>query len=406
MKNVVSNIQVLRAVAAQSVATYHLQPMINASFGTDLKLPVGAVGVDIFFVISGFIMFYTNRYNDRAAHDFLANRFIRIVPLYWLATGCIATLFILGFHPNGLHYLTPEIFVRSLIFIRSDFPDGRTDLVLSLGWTLIYEIFFYILFAATLATSSLKLRLLIINLLFVVAVTVRFAFETFSGTAPFLCSSILFEFGFGCGLATLYLNWNPTPSRRLLIVATATLVFGIALSIQGATFHQERLDELRVLYFGIPALLIVSAALLYERIGRRITNRSALLLGAASYSLYLFHPILLQSTVKFTAHLLPSNSSISPILAALLASVVAIAASIIIYLQIEQRILRGGHKFAAKLHRKRAIPVSLANTPQNRQLSIAASPTTSTLPDLDSRPPPSIAMVENTEQSSDTTQPK
>lgn len=403
MKNVVSNIQVLRAVAAQSVATYHLQPMINASFGTDFKLPVGAVGVDIFFVISGFIMFYTNHRNDRTATEFLVNRFIRIAPLYWLATGCIATLFVLGFHPNGLHYLTPEILIRSLMFIRSDFPDGRTDLVLSLGWTLIYELFFYILFAATLAASSSTLRLLIITTLLSVVVIARLAFTTLSDTPPLLCSTILFEFGFGCGLARLYLMWTPSPSRWLLVVATGTLVLGITLSIHGSAFHQERLDELRVLYFGIPALLIVSAALLYERIGRRITSRAALLLGAASYSLYLFHPILLQSTVKFTARLLPSSSGLSPFLAALLASAVAIAASIFIYLQIEQRILRAGHEFTKRLHRDRIATGRTDRTHRALQIPSAAGTTALPLSDLESGLAPSDAGLNNTEQNSDST---
>ncbi|MFT0876292.1 acyltransferase [Rhodopseudomonas sp. G2_2311] len=403
MNTVVSNIQILRAVAAQSVATYHLQPMINASFGTDLKLPVGAMGVDIFFVISGFIMFYTNHRSDRTATEFLANRFIRIAPLYWLATGCIAVLFVLGFHPNGLHHLTPEIFIRSLMFIRSDFPDGRTDLVLSLGWTLIYELFFYTLFATTLAVSSTTFRLLIITTLLSVAVTTRFAFTLFSEPPPLLCSTILFEFWFGCALASLYLMWKPMRSRSMLIVATGTLVLGIALSIQGAAFHQERLDEWRVVYFGIPALLIVSAALLYERIGLRGTNRIALLLGAASYSLYLFHPILLQSTVKITARLLPSNSDLSPILAALSASAVAIAASILIYLQIEKRILRAGHNFTKKLNRNRVVTSGIDNTKLHAQISTAASTTISRLTDLELQVTSSGYSLNNTEHSSDTT---
>src|SRR5215471_1422417 len=103
MTDVVFNVQFLRAVAAMLVVVHHLQAMVNANYGTEWSSRFGTFGVDVFFVISGFIMFYTNRTMRRGAREFISNRLLRIVPLYWLATFAMVALFLIGFRPNGLH---------------------------------------------------------------------------------------------------------------------------------------------------------------------------------------------------------------------------------------------------------------------------------------------------------------
>ena len=116
-------------------------------------------GVDIFFIISGFVMFYANRTQPNSIKRFLAARVLRIMPLYWFATLLIVGLFAIGLRPNGVHYLDAEIVAKSLFLIKSTFPDGRYDLVLNLGWTLIFEMFFYVVFAGVLIISPTKQHL-------------------------------------------------------------------------------------------------------------------------------------------------------------------------------------------------------------------------------------------------------
>ncbi|GLK72550.1 acyltransferase [Ancylobacter dichloromethanicus] len=137
------NVQVLRAVAAASVAFYHLQAMLAGIHDLfDMHFP--AIGVDVFFVISGFVMFISNRNMDKSALTFIVLRLFRIVPLYWIATLVIVAFYFVGFRPNGLMIFDFEILLKSLFFIQSEFENGRYDLILSLGWTLIFELFFYV----------------------------------------------------------------------------------------------------------------------------------------------------------------------------------------------------------------------------------------------------------------------
>jgi exopolysaccharide production protein ExoZ len=276
------------------------------------------------------------------------NRILRIVPLYWLATIVLVAVFSAGFQPNGLHYLTPAMVVRSLLFIKSEFPDGRTDLILSLGWTLIFELYFYAVFAATLILKSLRRSLALVTFVFATSIAVRAAFGPFPAVVDGYGSTITLEFAFGGLIALLYLEWTPEPSRWHPIVASVLILAGISMAVLATklTDVNQGNGGLRFIYFGVPAFSIVAGALIFERTGRRIRNELVLLLGAASYSLYLFHPMLLQGTVKVARRLLPPAASISPYLAGTAALAVTLATTVLIHLYIEQRIMQFGKRHA------------------------------------------------------------
>jgi exopolysaccharide production protein ExoZ len=125
------SIQILRAAAALGVLLDHAGRWLDVAPIVD----IGAAGVDLFFVISGFIMVYTSERlfgQTGAPQRFLARRIIRIVPLYWTLTA-FAALVLFGFGPNTL---------GSYLFI----PTHRGP-ILTVGWTLNYEMMFYSLFA-------------------------------------------------------------------------------------------------------------------------------------------------------------------------------------------------------------------------------------------------------------------
>src|SRR5882672_247790 len=132
------SVQALRALAALCVVVYHVDFVGR-----------GAFGVDIFFVISGFIICHVTAKD----HDgFLRKRLIRIVPLYWAGTLC---LYCLGLVAPRLLQSEPTLsgLVNSLLFIPYAKEGGRVYPILFLGWTLNYEMFFYALFACALALN-------------------------------------------------------------------------------------------------------------------------------------------------------------------------------------------------------------------------------------------------------------
>jgi peptidoglycan/LPS O-acetylase OafA/YrhL len=346
MTNTVSNIQVLRAAAALLVVLSHLLVMTNANYETAWDVRFGFFGVDIFFVISGFIMFYTNRSMERDAANFFAGRLLRIVPLYWLATIILVLIFLIGFHPNGLHYLDLPIFVRSMFFVPSEFPDGRRDLVLSLGWTLMYELYFYIIFASTLLMRSLEKSLIAITVVFVAGIFIKAAFGPFPYLIEYYLSTILLEFVFGALIAIAYIRWSPGYFNWLMPLAVGLVLAGLGLALLASKVTDAAAGRggLRFLFFGVPASLIVAGSLIFEKSGWILKNRFALLLGAASYSLYLFHPILLQPTVKSVRLLLPVPLSISLYCAIIMAVIIALAGAVVIHLAIEKKIMDFGAK--------------------------------------------------------------
>jgi exopolysaccharide production protein ExoZ len=124
-----SSIQVLRGVAAVMVVLFHV-----------LGFQIGSAGVDIFFVISGFIMFHTNREvfgHAGAAILFLKRRILRVAPLYWLCTA-------FALWPKT----ELKTLAASVLFVPVRSGDGSIHTVLAPGWTLNFEMFFYIVFAA------------------------------------------------------------------------------------------------------------------------------------------------------------------------------------------------------------------------------------------------------------------
>ncbi|MBC8051281.1 MAG: acyltransferase, partial [Chitinophagales bacterium] len=100
----IENIHVLRAVAAYMVVFYHGQDLTQAVSPAFDYVHAGAAGVDIFFVISGFVITHTNLRNQKATTQFWLDRIIRIVPLYWAVTFFLILVSLSGWRPTGLHH--------------------------------------------------------------------------------------------------------------------------------------------------------------------------------------------------------------------------------------------------------------------------------------------------------------
>jgi exopolysaccharide production protein ExoZ len=249
-----------------------------------------AAGVDIFFVISGFIIVYSSRKLAEApgaAGVFLTRRVGRIVPLYWTATSLYLVLAI--FMPGVINseVLEPGFILASYLFIPLARPDGLVQPLYSLGWTLNYELYFYLAFAVILAWP---LKRSVLALIAVMAATVALG-RVIALPLPlsFWTSPIVLEFAFGMALGLLKVE-GLVLSRAWRV---ALAVGGLGLFVVWAHAAMPR-----VIAYGLPsALLVAAAALAVEERAQSKTwfVRVGSALGDASYALYLVHPFVIRA---------------------------------------------------------------------------------------------------------------
>lgn len=359
------SIQVLRALAALSVAFGHAQGDVQpvavragVAFSTLDVLPWGA-GVDLFFVISGFIMVYASACLFEApggAARFLERRLKRIVPLYWLMT--LAFLLVAyGFGRQAAETpLTLPALISSLTFWPFDtYGDGAPRPYFALGWTLNYEMFFYLVFAVFIGLPARKAVLGVT--LALGSLTVLGAFMP-QAPAPLLFWSqpIVLTFVFGMGIALLYMRGLRLPRAASWGLAALGLAAffkdpaGVASRAVGGIVPN---DALHLVAWGLPAAIIVGALVLMRENAPQpvapAVTRFWVWLGDASYALYLVHPFVVVGVRKiWLAAGLGERLGLWPLVAAMI--VASVAAALLVHEAIEKPI-------TSALTRKRLAPV-------------------------------------------------
>jgi len=278
-------IQALRAIAALLVVLYHAFDMWGLRIdpaAPGVTWGNGAAGVDIFFVISGFVMVVSSRRLaslPRAWWTFIQHRIVRIVPLYWLLTTAKLVLVFLFADLALRSGLDFGYAARSYLFFPVVDGAGHFRPLLPVGWTLTYEFLFYLLFALALALRVDVLRVLVPGLGLLVAAALLRVESWPAWTILF--NTIVVEFIFGVVLAKLILRgwFLPSGVAACLVVAGFVLILAVP----------ESAESPRPLTWGLPALAIVAGAASLEWHIASVIPRWVLALGDASYSIYLTH---------------------------------------------------------------------------------------------------------------------
>ena len=285
-------IQALRGLAALSVAMLHIGQAAGVFVGTPGVAPsawIGRVpweaGVDVFFVISGFVIVYASAGLFGAARsipEFLSRRIARVVPLYWLVTSLLIAGAVLGPFAladplgDGIRYI-----LASYLFIPWPRPDGVMQPVFRLGWTLEYELLFYTIVALFLPLR----RALAMGLVAITVAALVLAGALLQPEQPQLAywtDPIALEFIYGVVLAACCFGGIclSAPVRIGLVVVAL-----LAIGVDGTLYEVHR-----AFAFGLPAACLVAAAAVGSE--RKLHPRLAaicVLLGNMSYALYLTH---------------------------------------------------------------------------------------------------------------------
>lgn len=279
------SVQFLRALAAILVLISHVNHKAEqiSGVGSDW-FSIGGSGVDLFFIISGFIMCYATENKNIKPVGFFKARLLRVLPLYWVLT--LLAFFVFLIRPE---FVNSSGGTTTILHSFTLIPVGE-KLLIQNGWTLSYEFVFYILFAASLVVPAKKLVItsFVIFVFVILGLLNKFEMPTLSFvTQPILSEFVMGIFSFWC------LRSFP-PNKRvcffLLLVGVGILAF---VNVYGVFVH-------RTLSYGVPFMMIfIGVVGLESLIARRsssVVSKILKVAGDSSYSLYLIHPFALAGT--------------------------------------------------------------------------------------------------------------
>ena len=316
---VLTNIQILRAIAAINVIIAHsiyfaISNNFNSSFALFFK-DWGTNGVDIFFVISGFIIYYIHKRNNRSGFDFILQRMKRIIPLYWFYSLVLFIFFLLfpilfNKFSTDFNHLFLSLFFLSDIFFNK-LP------VYPLGWTLEIEFFYYLIFGLFIILIGNKKYFLFFIILFIIL-------------SSWKINSIFIEFLFGVLIGTIFFSNNKKLKYIMSKFSYAILLTGI-ISLFLSLFIS--LNYNRIVLYGIPSFFIVLAAVFLKQ----NSNKILIFLGNASYSIYLTHFLILGTFFKLAKFLIPN---FDPTILFFFSIIICLLIGSALYLIIEKRFIK------------------------------------------------------------------
>lgn len=340
-----TSIQVLRGFAVLMVGFAHLH-----SVETKLGGPIifgdfflnGFSGVDLFFLISGFVMVYSNRDSNPSISNsvrFWVLRLFRIYPLWWLICGAIFVVYL--YRPDWVyssHNSNPDILKSFLLIPQNDLP------LHAVGWTLIHELWFYLVFGFVILLP----RIATLPLLIVWSLVsfIGFGIETNSPIANLITHPLTIEFIAGCFCALLIGKISNRLAVPILIAGIFMFVFAIIMVGDNPTAFFAK-KSARILYFTIPFALIILGSVKLEE-SNAIFPSFLKKIGDWSYSFYLLHVPVFAFVGRSAAPFSSPQSIGDNVLFAFVALGLTILSSAICYIYFERPILRFAHQTLGK----------------------------------------------------------
>ena len=293
-------IQLLRGIASLLVvflhATSNVNEKLNAKFLGDF-FSFGGAGVDIFFVLSGFIITYTSAKglaNKEKLKPFIRKRIIRIYPTYWIIISGFLVLQILfpSFYRVPYDGTVNNFFATYLLLPKHAMVNG-------VSWTLTYEIYFYLLFSLGFLIHKKKWFFYILfaySISIILLPLFNYNFENANEWIKLISSPMNIEFFMGVLAALVITKLNAMMAKPLVIIGSALFFVSGVLSNNGVILFNNEFN--RVILFGIPSFLLIIAVVKLEITKKVEAPIILLLLGEASYSIYLIHlPVVAAATV-------------------------------------------------------------------------------------------------------------
>jgi peptidoglycan/LPS O-acetylase OafA/YrhL len=310
----------------------------------------GAIGVDLFFVVSGFIMTrVARRYitREQGWQDFALRRVVRIAPLYWLVT--------LAYVPMLLRNqtLSWQSITKTIIFLPVFDGNEFVKPLVYVGWTLSFEIYFYLTIALLMRLSSRNV--LLKTAFFLAVLSTIGSLINFTWALPrFLTSPLLLEFAYGLLIGILYDRATIlTGGLYGRVIATLILALGVltmvgsiwtgygSISEVDAVLGDNKIALYRSIVWGVPCALLIAGYLFIEKLlplGELHTKliRPLEIIGDASFSCYLIHIRLIGIFSNMGAKLIGNHPDIY-IFGCMLFCLIC---SLIVYTFIEKPLLR------------------------------------------------------------------
>ena len=339
-RNNLNLIQVLRGVASLLVVFLHATVNLNDVFHKPFLynfFNFGGAGVDIFFVLSGFIITHTS-FNGLAHKEklfpFIRRRFVRIFPTYWIIiSGFLLLQFLLP-----AFYKTP-FDCNVLNILSTYFLLPGHNMVNGVSWTLSYELFFYILFSLAFIIPSKKITWVVFALYTLAIILIPITghnIENGNQWLKLLAYPMNVEFFMGVFAALIIPKLSKKLSVPFIIIGAVLFLFCGVLSNNGYGIVSNSFN--RVVLFGIPSFFIIVGLVRFE-LGKTMDIHSILLsLGEASYSLYLLHLPIIVACLKIMEKLNIQNNIVLHLL--LFALIIFIClASVLFYKWIEKPLI-------------------------------------------------------------------
>lgn len=365
------SLQIGRAIAALLVVFHHATLDSSFFYGTAFNdfWIFGNIGVDFFFVLSGFIIYWAHKKDQEGVFAAKVYAYKRLVRIY-------APFILISVVMFSAYYFVPALSQsdRTIGFISSFFliPQEHTSPALSVSWTLMHELLFYAVFIV----SYIRKRLLLaFSLVWSILILLYPLIQQKYFLADFLLDMHNIQFLLGMVLAYFFYNHeqvisNITKNKLLPSIMLALSITSLSYILFNKAILSSFLNEYYVLVVGVGFFILIMSMLLAEGAlmwVKLFNSKSLLFLGAASYSIYLFHNPALSILNRFAAKVISIYPALNSELIFISISALATLGGIFYYLLWEKPILSQMRKkvypyFMEKIQPKENVKASISSS--------------------------------------------